>query len=88
MVLGRARFEARHAHCGRGSAKLMVIAKGNQGNCFDAVAECVSATICEYSDDFGCRNTNLAFDMNDHSSYFDIDVETFIAGKCDRTQLF
>ncbi|XGW11107.1 hypothetical protein V3C99_012535 [Haemonchus contortus] len=47
-----------------------------------------SFKICEYSDDFGCRNTNLAFDMNDHSSYFDIDVETFIAGKCDRTQLF
>ncbi|XGW18594.1 hypothetical protein V3C99_002867, partial [Haemonchus contortus] len=25
MVLGRAHFEARHAHCGRGSAKLMCV---------------------------------------------------------------
>ncbi|WKY15857.1 hypothetical protein Q1695_000942 [Nippostrongylus brasiliensis] len=44
--------------------------------------------ICELSDDYGCRNTNLAFDMNDHNSYFNVDTDQFIEGRCPRGMLF
>ncbi|PIO75590.1 hypothetical protein TELCIR_02352, partial [Teladorsagia circumcincta] len=39
--------------------------------------------VCELSDDFGCRNTNLAFDLSDHQSYFHVDVDEFITEKCE-----
>ncbi|KHJ98819.1 hypothetical protein OESDEN_01201 [Oesophagostomum dentatum] len=47
-----------------------------------------SFRVCELSDDFGCRNTNLAFDLADHQTYFNIDSEKFIEGGCSRDELF
>ncbi|VDK52183.1 unnamed protein product, partial [Cylicostephanus goldi] len=40
--------------------------------------------ICELSDDFGCRNTNFAYDLDDHRTYFHIDSDKFIEEGCPR----
>ncbi|KJH43665.1 triacylglycerol lipase [Dictyocaulus viviparus] len=44
--------------------------------------------VCDLSDDFGCRNTMLAFDLIDHMSYFNINSDDFLAKKCPREMLF
>ncbi|KAJ1367311.1 hypothetical protein KIN20_028203 [Parelaphostrongylus tenuis] len=44
--------------------------------------------ICGLSDDFGCRNTLLASDLFDHTSYFNIDVTNFNSQRCPREMLF
>ncbi|EYC39624.1 hypothetical protein Y032_0649g1128 [Ancylostoma ceylanicum] len=44
-------------------------------------------SVCELSDDFGCRNTNLAYDLSDHQNYFDLDADQFVGDGCPRDQL-
>ncbi|KIH68794.1 triacylglycerol lipase [Ancylostoma duodenale] len=44
-------------------------------------------SVCELSDDFGCRNTNLAYDLSDHQNYFDLDTDEFVNSGCPRDQL-
>ncbi|CAJ0609825.1 unnamed protein product [Cylicocyclus nassatus] len=44
--------------------------------------------ICELSDDFGCRNTNFAYDLDDHRTYFHIDSDKFVEEGCPRDHLF
>ncbi|WKY15858.1 hypothetical protein Q1695_000943 [Nippostrongylus brasiliensis] len=44
--------------------------------------------VCGLSDDYGCRNTHRSFNMQDHSSYFNVDREQFVKGGCPRDMIF
>ncbi|KAK6763573.1 hypothetical protein RB195_024047 [Necator americanus] len=45
-------------------------------------------SVCGLSDDFGCRNTDLSYDLTDHLTYFHIDIDQFIEDGCPRDRLF